>query len=116
MEIVGAIIGILLALLNPEEAFGNNQPYELIQEFGTVQECQIAKNNPDQICTTEPDLYSGTRLYARISGMREVSMAVTPEANAISGSENVCKSISGCPEKRGVCPTCSIDKWYIMND
>jgi hypothetical protein len=82
----------------------NNNPYILIQEYQTKQECKIAIAHTDDICTTEPDLYLGTRQYSKDSGRGEVY------------KNNVCNSISGCPVIKDTCPTCTESKWYLMND
>ena len=124
MEIIGSIIGITFSLLFPPEisASPNSSPYELVQEYQTKRECQISIIDTDNICMTEPELYSGTRQYAKVPGLRETKRTwlkglVKLEPNAISGyDDKVCKSISGCPVKKGVCPTCTKSKWYLMND
>jgi|TARA_B100000959_G_scaffold215806_1_gene227258 hypothetical protein len=125
MEIIGATIGLVLALVLPPEitASPNNSPYELVQEYQTNQECQIAILNSNDICMTEPEIYSGTRQYSKVSKMREKSLAVKLEPNAISGIDrNVCNHISGCAvdpsamTEEEYCPTCSQSKWYLMND
>ena len=125
MEIIGATIGLFFALILPPEitASPNNSPYVLIQEYQTKQECLIAISHTDDICMTEPELYSGTRQYSKVSGMREKSMAIKLEPNAISGIDrNVCNHISGCAVDPSAktdeeyCPTCSQSKWYLMND
>ena len=124
MELIGATIGLIFSLLFPPTVSSspNSDPYELIQEYQTKQECRIAIAHTDDICMTEPELYSGTRQYSKVRGMRRTKQTwlkglVKLEPNAISGyDENVCKSISGCPVKKGVCPTCIKTKWYLMND
>ena len=110
MEIIGAIIGIFIALVNPTESSASNAPYEFVREYRTAQECQIAIADTDDICTTEPDLYLGTRQYSRSSGNGEVY------------SDNVCNRITGCAVDQSAkteeeyCPTCSQSIWYLMND
>ena len=104
MELIGATIGIILTLLFPTEITASNVPYELIQEYQTKQECQIAIIDTDDICTTEPDLYLGYRHYSRVS------------KRGVVYKNNVCNSISGCPVVKDTCPTCTESKWYLMND
>ena len=107
MEIIGSIIGIFFALVLPPEITASpniNVPFELIQEYQTKEECQIAIDHTDDICTTEPDLYLGTRQYSKDSGRGKVY------------KNNVCNSISGCPVIKDTCPTCTESKWYLMND
>ena len=103
MELIGAILGVFFALVMPPEVTASNVPYVLIQEYQTKQECQIAIVQTDDICTTEPDLYLGTRQYSRVSEKGEVY------------KNNVCNSISGCPVIKDDCPTCTESKWYLMN-
>jgi len=107
MEIIGSIIGIFFALVLPSEITASpniNVPFELIQEYQTKEECQIAIDHTDDICTTEPDLYLGTRQYSRVSDRGEVHTNI------------VCNSISGCPVIKDTCPTCTKSKWYFMNN
>ena len=104
MELIGAILGVFFALVMPPEVTASNVPYVLIQEYQTKQECQIAIAHTDDICTTEPDLYLGTRQYSRVSD------------RGVVYKDNVCKSVSGCPVIKDTCPTCTESKWYLMND
>ena len=107
MEIIGSIIGIFFALVLPSEITASpniNVPFELIQEYQTKEECQIAIDHTDDICTTEPDLYLGYRHYSRVS------------KRGVVYKNNVCNSISGCPVVKDTCPTCTESKWYLMND
>jgi hypothetical protein len=113
MEIIGSIIGIFFALVLPPEITASpniNVPFELIQEYQTKEECQIAIDHTDDICTTEPDLYLGTRQYSRVSDRGEVHTDI------------VCNSISGCAvdpsakTEEEYCPTCIQSKWYFMNN
>jgi len=104
MEILVATFAMFSYLFTGAPATANSVPYELIQEYQTKQECQIAISNTDDICTTEPELYLGTRHYSRVSEKGEVY------------KNNVCNSISGCPVIKDTCPTCTESKWYLMNN
>ena len=109
MEILVATFAMFSYLFSghPASAFpdiNNSVPYELIHEYQTKQECQIAIIDTDDICMTEPDLYLGTRQYSRVADRGEVY------------KNNVCNSISGCPVVKDTCPTCTESKWYLMND
>ena len=107
MEILVATFAMFSGFFAGETALAsaspNNNPYILIQEYQTKQECKIAIAHTDDICTTEPDLYLGTRQYSRVSEKGEVY------------KNNVCNSISGCPVIKDDCPTCTESKWYLMN-
>jgi hypothetical protein len=106
MEILVATFAMFSYLFSgaPASASPNNNPYILIQEYQTRQECKIAIAHTDDICTTEPDLYLGTRQYSRVSDRGEVHTDI------------VCNSISGCPVIKDTCPTCTKSKWYFMNN
>ena len=51
MEILGAITGVFLAVLNPQ--WFDRGPYEFVESHPTIQQCQIATAGTNDICTTE---------------------------------------------------------------
>jgi hypothetical protein len=106
MEILVATFAMFSYLFSgmPASASANSVPYEFIQEYQTKQECQIVIIDTDDICTTEPDLYLGTRHYSRVS------------ERGVVYKNNVCKRLDGCPVIKDTCPTCTKSKWYLMNE